>query len=125
MSRRHFTSSAVRSHQNYPKSVKTKFARFAWKGLIAAALSQLGGSAKTAWLTRFISTDRLALTAAISFVAGGLLFGYAMTRWASLGFGTLTEPQIPRVVVLGLTTTVATSAASFVLSSAWMFPNRG
>ncbi|CAM5451304.1 hypothetical protein MAUB1S_07599 [Mycolicibacterium aubagnense] len=57
----------------------------------------------SAWLTRVVSTDRLALAAAICLLAGGLFFGYAMVKWASLGFGTLTEPQIPRVVVLGLT----------------------
>lgn len=69
----------------------------------AAITGVLPDTPGSAWLTRFVSTDRLALAAAISFLAGCLLFGYAVTKWASLDFGTLTEPQIPRVVVLGLT----------------------
>lgn len=55
------------------------------------------------WLTREVSTDRLALVAGACLLAGAAFFGYAMVTWASLGFGSLAEPRIPRIVVLGLT----------------------
>jgi hypothetical protein len=55
------------------------------------------------WLTGWASTDRLAVDAGICFLGGTLFFGYAMLRWASLGFGPLEQPEIPRIVVLGLT----------------------
>lgn len=55
------------------------------------------------WLREQISTDRLALNAGICLAAGLLFFLYAVSRWAALGFGPLTDSEIPRVVVLGLT----------------------
>lgn len=54
------------------------------------------------WLTRTISTDRLAANAGICFAAGFLFFLYAVARWAHLGFGPLNDSEIPRIVVLGL-----------------------
>ena len=54
------------------------------------------------WLTRHLSTDRLALDAAIVFFGGACFFGYAVARWAHLGFGPLDDSEIPRIVVLGL-----------------------
>lgn len=69
----------------------------------AAITGVLPDTRGSQWLIRAVSTDRLALTAGACFLAGTLLFGYAMATWASLGFGSLAEPQIPRIVVLGLT----------------------
>ena len=63
----------------------------------------LPDNARSAWLTRAVSTDRLALGAGACFGLGALFFGYAMLRWTSLGFGPLTAPEIPRIVVFGLT----------------------
>lgn len=79
----------------------------------AAITGVLPDTPGSAWLTRFVNTDRLALAAAVSFLAGGSLFGHAMTKWASLGFGTLAEPHIPRVVVLGLTLVVVALQSVF------------
>jgi hypothetical protein len=69
----------------------------------AAITGILPDNPRSDWLTKVISTDRLALDAGICFFGGVLFFGYAMVRWASLGFGPLADPEIPRVVVLGLT----------------------
>jgi len=65
------------------------------------------------WLTRTISTDRLAANAGICFVGGALFFGYAVSRWASLGFGPLDDAEIPRFVVLGLSLIVISLQAFF------------
>lgn len=59
-------------------------------------------SSRSDWLTRTISTDRLAANAGICFAGGVLFFGYAVARWAHLGFGPLDDSEIPRIVVLGL-----------------------
>ena len=55
------------------------------------------------WLMRSISTDRLALDAAICFFAGAGFFAYALICWGKLSFGPLFDSEIPRIVVLGLT----------------------
>ncbi|MEQ1951330.1 glycosyltransferase family 2 protein [Mesorhizobium sp. CN2-181] len=55
------------------------------------------------WLMRSISTDRLALDAAICFFAGAGFFVYALISWGKLSFGPLFDSEIPRIVVLGLT----------------------
>src|SRR5207247_3749818 len=69
----------------------------------AAITGILPDTRRSDWLTGWASTDRLAINAGICFFAGTLFFGYAMLRWASLGFGPLSQPEIPRIVVLGLT----------------------
>lgn len=69
----------------------------------SAITGMLPDTRRSEWLTRIITTDRLALMAAACFLGGTVLFGHATARWASLGFGPLAEPQIPRIVVLGLT----------------------
>jgi hypothetical protein len=60
-------------------------------------------TARSDWLMRTISTDRLALNAGICFLAGAGFFAYALTWWAKLDFGPLSNSEIPRIVVLGLT----------------------
>ena len=72
----------------------------------AAITGILPDTKRSDWLTGWASTDRLATHAGICLLAGSLLFGYAMLRWASLGFGPLSAPEIPRIVVLGLTLVV-------------------
>jgi hypothetical protein len=66
----------------------------------------LPSNTRSDWIMRHISTDRLAIDAGILLLAGALFFGYAIMSWASLGFGPLPDPGIPRVVVLGLTLNV-------------------
>jgi hypothetical protein len=69
----------------------------------AAITGVLPDTPGSKWLRRVVSTDRFVLAAGACFIGGSVFFGYAMVRWASLGFGPLAEPQIPRIVVLGLT----------------------
>jgi len=65
------------------------------------------------WLSRTINTDRLALNAGICFVAGVLFFIYACARWAQVDFGPLTNSELPRIIVLGLTLIVIGLQAFF------------
>ncbi|MHA6687732.1 glycosyltransferase family 2 protein [Mesorhizobium sp. A556] len=60
----------------------------------------------SSWLSTTISTDRLAVNAGICFAGGILFFGYAVLRWANLGFGPLNDSEIPRIVIVGLTLVV-------------------
>jgi len=72
----------------------------------AAITGVLPDTPGSQWLTRQISTDRLALAAGACLLAGVLFFGYAMMTWVSAGFGHLVEASIPRIVVFGLTLVV-------------------
>ena len=65
------------------------------------------------WLTRSISTDRLALNAGICVAAGVLFFLYAAITWARLDFGPLDNSELPRIIVLGLTLIVIGLQAFF------------
>ena len=66
----------------------------------------LPANGRSTWLARAVSTDRLALAGGACSVLGFAVFGYALHAWASVDFGALPDPTIPRVVVLGLTLTV-------------------
>ena len=70
-------------------------------------------SRRSDWLTRTISTDRLAANAGICFAGGFLFCSYAVLRWAHLGFGPLNDSEIPRIVVLGLSLIVISFQAFF------------
>lgn len=50
-----------------------------------------------------ISTERLAIHGGLCVLTGMGFFGYAVFEWASIGFGDMVAPVIPRIVVLGLT----------------------
>lgn len=63
----------------------------------------LPGNRRSDWLVANVSTDRLALYAGGTLAFGLALFAYALYSWAALGFGDLTDPFIPRVVLFGLT----------------------
>ncbi len=65
------------------------------------------------WLTATVSIDRLAANAGLCFLGGVLFFGYAVVRWAQLGFGPLDDSEIPRIVTLGLTLIVIALQAFF------------
>jgi glycosyltransferase involved in cell wall biosynthesis len=69
----------------------------------AARTGMLPATRGADWLVRNISTDRLAMAAGVALLFGLLLFGNALWGWASLGFGDLADPGIPRIVTLGLT----------------------
>ncbi|MGX5843900.1 glycosyltransferase family 2 protein [Mesorhizobium sp. ArgA1] len=70
-------------------------------------------SRRSGWLAKTISTDRLAANAGICFAGGALFVGYAVARWAHLGFGPLNDSEIPRIVVLGLSLIVISFQAFF------------
>jgi len=73
----------------------------------------LPGNARSDWLARTVSTDRLAANAGLCFVAGAAFFAYAVVRWARLDFGPLDDSEIARIVVLGLTLVVIGLQAFF------------
>lgn len=72
----------------------------------AARTGMLPATPGADWLQRNMSTDRLVLGGGLALACGLALFGYAVADWASLGFGPLADPAIPRVVTLGLTLAV-------------------
>jgi glycosyltransferase involved in cell wall biosynthesis len=63
----------------------------------------LPGNRRSNWIVAHISTDKLALYAGGILLVGVVLFAYALFSWAAHGFGDLTDPFIPRVVLFGLT----------------------
>jgi hypothetical protein len=73
----------------------------------------LPANTRSKMLSGWINTDRLALNGGICFFAGLLFFGYAVISWARLDFGPLTNSEIPRIVVLGLTLVVIGLQAFF------------
>ena len=79
----------------------------------AAITGILPPSRRSDWLSRMMTTDRLAATAGICFAVGALFFGYAVARWANLDFGPLNDYGIPRIVVLGLSLIVISLQAFF------------
>lgn len=79
----------------------------------AAITGVLPDTPGSQWLTRQVSTDRLALAAGACLLAGVLFFGYAMMTWVSAGFGHLVEASIPRIVVFGLTLVVVALQSFF------------
>lgn len=72
----------------------------------AARTGMLPATRGADWLVSNITTDRLALAAGATLLCGLLLFGSALWDWASLDFGDLRDPGIPRIVTLGLTLVV-------------------
>ena len=72
----------------------------------AARTGMLPATRGADWLVNNITTDRLALAAGATLLCGLLLFGSALLGWASLDFGDLRDPSIPRIVTLGLTLVV-------------------
>jgi glycosyltransferase involved in cell wall biosynthesis len=69
----------------------------------AEKTGMLPSTRRSSWLSSTISTDRLAVNAGICFAGGILFFGYAVLRWANLGFGPLNDSEIPRIVIVALT----------------------
>lgn len=54
-------------------------------------------------LDRLMTTDRLALISIAVMGIGASVFLYAFWLWAKVSFGTLTNPIVPRAVIVGLT----------------------
>ncbi len=73
----------------------------------------LPANARSDRLGSWLTTDRLAMNGGMLFAAGLLFFGYAIVSWASVDFGPLSNSEIPRIVVLGLTLIVIGLQAFF------------
>ncbi|HEX2561073.1 glycosyltransferase family 2 protein [Phenylobacterium sp.] len=68
----------------------------------AAMTGFLPASRTANTLMRHINTERMALLSLALLIAGLLTFGYAFMVWLERGFGPLTDPMIPRLVIGGL-----------------------
>jgi len=69
----------------------------------AATAGFLPDSGRLMALVRRATTDRLAALAAIMIVSGLCVFAYAVSAWAAVDFGPLSNPVVPRAVIAGLT----------------------
>jgi hypothetical protein len=68
----------------------------------AAMTGFLPASPGSEVLQRHVDTDRMALTSAGLAIVGLIWFGSAFWAWAQLGFGEVTSPVVPRLVIAGL-----------------------
>jgi glycosyltransferase involved in cell wall biosynthesis len=69
----------------------------------ATATGFLPHSRKAEALGRYFTTDRIALLGAIVVLLGFVLFVTALSAWANVNFGDLSDPHVHRAVVAGLT----------------------
>lgn len=60
-------------------------------------------SPRSDFLVRWVTTERLLPLSGVLFLFGTIGLAYASWRWAELDFGNLTEPFIPRLVIVSLT----------------------
>lgn len=86
-------------------------------GLLSRYYADITGilprNARADWLSRSISTDRLAMNGGVCAAAGAIFLFYAIVRWANVDFGPLNDSEIPRIIVLGLTLVVIGLQAFF------------
>jgi glycosyltransferase involved in cell wall biosynthesis len=69
----------------------------------ASITGMLPRGPRSDFIARVFTTDRVVRIAAVLLLVGLGVFGLATAHWASLGFGDITEPAIPRIVIAGLT----------------------
>jgi Glycosyl transferase family 2 len=79
----------------------------------AAISGFLPNSPRVVKMMRYAATDRLVLVSAVLILIGFALFGYAVSAWATVDFGPLASPRIPRMVVAGLTAIILGLQAFF------------
>lgn len=72
----------------------------------AAISGFLPANAPTLLLLRNATTDRLAVTGTLLAACGIGVFGYAFDVWSKGNFGPLTDPMIPRLVLVSMTAIV-------------------
>jgi hypothetical protein len=60
-------------------------------------------SSRSDFLMRWVSVERLLPFSGLVVLFGALGLGYAIWCWAELGFGNLTDPFVPRLVIVSLT----------------------
>jgi hypothetical protein len=73
----------------------------------------LPNSPRAKLLVRNATTDRLVWLACGLLLAGLLMFGYASTGWLATGFGPVTDPITPRLVIAGMTLVVVAVQSFF------------
>ncbi len=73
----------------------------------------LPGNRRSDWLIANITTDRIAVNAFLLLLGGLIMFGIAFGKWASAGFGDLTDTYVSRLVLFGLTLVVIALQAFF------------
>lgn len=68
----------------------------------ASITGMLPQGRRSNWLRRTLTTDSVARLAAVFLIIGLGTFGFAFGHWASLGFGDLSGPAVPRFTIAGL-----------------------
>ncbi len=86
-------------------------------GVVARTYASVSGllprGPRSDWLRRVLTTDNVMRVAAVAALAGLALVGFALSTWASVGYGDLRDPLVPRAVIGGLSLIViAVQAAS-------------
>ncbi len=79
----------------------------------ASVTGMLPRGPRSDWLTKYVTTDNITRLALIILVIGLATFGYAANEWAKAGFGALERPEIPRIVVAGLSMIVVAIQLGF------------
>ena len=81
-------------------------AQFLSLGVVVQQYAVMSGfrppTRRTTWLQQNMTTDRMALLAFGLIVLGLLIFMISVAQWAGTGFGDLTNPIVPKIVILGL-----------------------
>src|SRR5262249_20268920 len=68
----------------------------------ASVVGLLPEGPRSPMLRRVFTTDNVVRAAAVAFLAGLALVFFALNSWASVGFGDLRNPLVPRAVIGGL-----------------------
>jgi hypothetical protein len=78
-----------------------------------AITGMLPSGVRSDWMVKSMTTDGVVRVAGVLLLGGLLLFGFALARWAEVGFGALTSPHIPRMVEVGLSLVVISLQLGF------------
>lgn len=73
---------------------------------------------RSEFIVNFCKTDRLVLAALGIALLGCVFFGWSLFRWASVDFGNLLDPLVPRIVAAGLSLVAISIQLAF---SAFLF----
>ena len=61
---------------------------------------------RSGYLMRWCKTDKVVQVAALLILCGSVLFVGSLLEWARVGFGSLANPLVPRLVAAGLSIVV-------------------
>jgi glycosyltransferase involved in cell wall biosynthesis len=79
----------------------------------AAITGILPRGARSDWIIKHVTVDNVVKIAAVMLVLGLTSFGFAAYQWVKAGFGQLTNPVVPRTVVVGLSLMVVAVQLGF------------